>query len=94
MLINGADRASQIRVCLAAARHFQLDDAGARAIVERLIRAIGDHWSAVCAEANLGQVDRRLFWGHQLLNPYAFYGLEGDWANLAVLAGGYREGQS
>lgn len=94
MLIDGADRASQIRVCLGAARHFQLDDADARAIVERLIRAVGDHWGAVCAEANLGQVDRRLFWGRQFLNPYAFYGLEGDAANLAVLAAGYREGQA
>ncbi|AQR62061.1 phosphatidylinositol kinase [Brevundimonas sp. LM2] len=91
MLIVDQNRASQIATCLVAAPHFQLDGPSAVGIVERQIRAIGDHWTAICDEAALGEVDRTLFWGRQFLNPYAFYGLEGGPGEaLAALAGDYR----
>lgn len=91
MLIVDQKRSSQIATCLAAAPHFQLDAPSAVRIVEHQVRAIGDHWASVCDEADLGEVDRTLFWGRQFLNPYAFYGLEGGAGeHLATLAGDYR----
>ena len=90
MLIVDQSRSSQIATCLAAATHFQLDEASAIAIIEHQVRAIGAHWLATCREASLGQVDRAYFWGRQFLNPYAFYGLEGAAAPLAELATRYR----
>jgi serine/threonine-protein kinase HipA len=90
MLIIGQNRSSQITTCLAAADHFQLDAAAAIKIVLNLVRAIGEHWPAVCAEADFGQVDRALFWGRQFLNPFAFYGLNGAAMPLATLATHYR----
>jgi serine/threonine-protein kinase HipA len=92
MLIVGQDRASRIAICLAAAGHFQLDEAASVAIVAGQVRAIGDHWLAICGEAKLGEVDRALFWGRQFLNPYAFYGLVGGAAPLVELAARYRSG--
>jgi serine/threonine-protein kinase HipA len=91
MLIVDQNRSSQIKTCLAAAKHFHLDDAKAIAILEFQIRAIGDNWAQVCAEADLGPVDRALFWGRQFLNPYAFYGLEGAAEPLTTLADAYRK---
>lgn len=90
MLIVDQNRSSRLATCLAAARHFHLDEAAAIAVMERQVRAIGEHWAAVCREADLGQVDRALFWGRQFLNPYAFYGLEGAAAHLAALATRFR----
>lgn len=34
------------------------------------------HWSIVCDEASLSEVDRNLLWGNQILNPYVFEGLK------------------
>lgn len=92
MLIVGQNRSSQIATCLAAASSFQLDAASAAQIVERQVRAIGDHWAAVCDEAGLGDIDRALLWGRQFLNPYAFYGLDvGAGAPVQQLASNYRQ---
>ena len=91
MLIVGQQRSSQIATCLSAAPQFHLDGAQAIAIAEAQIRVIGEHWRPLCDEAALGQIDRRLFWGRQFLNPYAFYGLEGSSGALAALAAQYRE---
>jgi serine/threonine-protein kinase HipA len=91
MLIVDQSRSSQIKTCLAAAKHFHLDEAKAAAIIEFQIQAIGDNWVRVCAEADLGPVDRAVFWGRQFLNPYAFYGLEEAAEPLATLAAGYRQ---
>lgn len=95
MLIADQNRASQIATCLAAASHFQLNAAAALDLVEAQVRVIGDNWRAICREADLGEVDRALFWGRQFLNPYAFYGLEsGQGEVLAALARDYRQGQA
>lgn len=90
MLIIGQHRSSQIATCLAAAGDFHLATDKAVAIVSKQIETIGGHWQSLCDEADLGQVDRRLFWGRQFLNPFAFYGLEGQAAALAERAAAIR----
>lgn len=90
MLIVGNQRSSQISTCLAAAGHFHLDQPRAIAIVDAQLATIGEHWDATCAQAGLGPVDRALFWGRQFLNPFAFYGLEGEAAALAARADALR----
>ena len=54
------------------------------------LETIGAHWLSLCDEADLGQVDRTLFWGRQFLNPFAFYGLDGSAAPLAERAAAIR----
>ena len=71
MLISGDNRMSQLKSCLEAAHHFLLSDDDARAICARLIDTIENHWSAICEEAELSEVDKALFWGRQFLNPYS-----------------------
>jgi serine/threonine-protein kinase HipA len=90
MLIVGQQRSSQIGLCLAAAGDFHLAADQAIALVSRQIEAIGAHWPSLCNEADLGQVDRTLFWGRQFLNPFAFYGLDGPAAPLAERAAAIR----
>jgi serine/threonine-protein kinase HipA len=90
MLISDQNRASQIASCIDAAPHFHLDRNQAIGIVTDQVRVIGENWRALCAEADLGEVDRALFWGRQFLNPYAFYGLEGAAAALPDMAAVYR----
>lgn len=91
MLISDDNRMSQISACLEAAHHFLLSEKEAAAIVEHQISAIGENWSAVCEEADLTETDRTLLWGRQFLNSFAFYGLKGDFAELAKIAGDVRE---
>jgi serine/threonine-protein kinase HipA len=74
MLILGQDRHSQIDLCLKAAPSFLLNEAEAAAIAVQQIKIIKERWSGVCDEAELGQVDRNLFWRRQFLNPFAFIG--------------------
>jgi serine/threonine-protein kinase HipA len=90
MLIVGQQRSSQISTCLAAAGDFHLSAPQAMAIVAHQLETIGQHWGPLCEEANLGQVDRTLFWGRQFLNPFAFYGLEGPAAQLTERANAIR----
>jgi serine/threonine-protein kinase HipA len=91
MLIHGQVRASQVAACLAAAPHFHLAPAEAIARTQRQIAAIGAHWRALVKEAGLGEIDAKLFWGRQFLNPFAFYSLEGDAATLAEQADAVRK---
>lgn len=86
MLISGQRRSSQIATCLAAAADFHLAPDQAIAIVSRQMETIGAHWPSLCDEADLGKVDRTLFWGRQFLNPFAFYQLDGPAAALAERA--------
>ena len=71
MLIAGNNNLSQLKTCLAAAHNFLLSAADAHAIFETQIAAIEKHWTSVCDEAELSEVDRRLLWGRQFLNPYS-----------------------
>lgn len=92
MLIQGEDRTSRIATCLDAAHLFQLDRDRARAIAALQIETLGAAWESVCAAASMGEADRRLLWGRQFLNPFAFEGLAGDDAPLADLAERVRSG--
>ena len=82
MLISGDNRMSRILSCLDAAKDFLLSSEDAIKIIENQITCIIENWSSVCDEAKLNEIDRRLLWRHQFLNPYAFEGLEGDVAYL------------
>jgi serine/threonine-protein kinase HipA len=72
MLIRGSERSSQVGACIAAATQFLLDQKEAVAIVNHQVTVIEHEWQVVCDEAGLNEVDRRLFWRRQFLNPYAF----------------------
>jgi len=90
MLISGGKRMSRISACLGAAHHFLLTEKNALAIVENQISAIGENWIAVCEKADLTETDRKLLWGRQFLNTFAFDDLEGKFAKLARIAGDVR----
>lgn len=75
MLIVGQDRSSKLTTCLAAARHFQLAEREATAIMERQRQVIESRWSEVCEEAQLSETEKKFFWQRQFLNPFAFEGV-------------------
>lgn len=77
MLIKGDNRASTLAALLAAAPDYHLKETEAAALIERQITSIAEHWQAVCDEAGLNPVDRKLFAGRQFLNSYALDGLDG-----------------
>jgi serine/threonine-protein kinase HipA len=71
MLISGNNNMSQLKSCLEAANHFLLSVSDASAIFTHLIGTIENNWSAISEEAELSEVDKKLFWGRQFLNPYS-----------------------
>ena len=71
MMISGNNNMSQLKSCLEAANHFLLSQGDARAIFDHLTESIKKHWRPVCEQARLSEVDRKLFWGRQFLNPYS-----------------------
>ncbi|MEI6066065.1 MAG: HipA domain-containing protein [Methylococcaceae bacterium] len=92
MLISGGDRASQLASCIKAAPLFFLSKAQAIELIQSQVKMIGEQWLAVCDSAGLSAVDRRLLWGRQFFNPYAFYGLSEDAKFLATMAEHFRTG--
>lgn len=72
MLITDNNRMSQIASCIEAASQFLLTQDEATDIAEYQKRTIEDNWQLVCDSAGLGEVDKKLLWGRQFLNPYAF----------------------
>ncbi len=70
MLISGGNNLSQIKNCLDAAHHFLLSKEQATAIFEMQKQVIENHWDAVCDEAELNEIDKKLLWGRQFLNPF------------------------
>ncbi|RLA14333.1 MAG: type II toxin-antitoxin system HipA family toxin [Gammaproteobacteria bacterium] len=71
MLISGNNNLSQLKTCLETANHFLLSQDEARTIFAHLREIIEQHWDTVCEEAELSEVDKKLFWGRQFLNPYS-----------------------
>ena len=71
MLISGDNNLSQLKSCLEAAHNFLLSEAEARGIFKKLTAVIEQQWDAVCEEAELSEVDKRLLWTRQFLNPYS-----------------------
>ncbi|MBP2198914.1 type II toxin-antitoxin system HipA family toxin [Pantoea cypripedii] len=72
MLINGNNRLSQRSVCLETAHNFLLSQEEALEIFDAQVEIITSRWNDVCDEAELSEVDRRLFWKRQFLNPFVF----------------------
>ncbi|MEZ5528674.1 MAG: type II toxin-antitoxin system HipA family toxin [Porticoccaceae bacterium] len=75
MSIHEENKLSQLTNCLAACNDFQLSEEEAKVIVSKQVETIRNHYTAICQEANLSEVDQRLFWRRQFLNPFCFYGL-------------------
>ena len=71
MLISGNNNLSQLKTCLIAAKYFLLSEDDARGIFECLTQSIERHWDAVCEDAKLDEIDRRLLWRRQFLNPFS-----------------------
>jgi serine/threonine-protein kinase HipA len=71
MLISGNNNLSQLKTCLQAANHFLLAQDEARTLFGYMRVSIEKHWDAVCEQAELSEVEKRLLWGRQFLNPYS-----------------------
>jgi serine/threonine-protein kinase HipA len=66
-------RESLVATCVANANSYLLNDADARAIIDRQIATIQDHFDQVCDEAAMEE-DRVHYYGRQFLNPQALDG--------------------
>ena len=75
MRILGENKFSQLKVCRDAAYNFLLSESEADAIFDHQIETIERHWLEVCGDADLSEVDRKLFWKRMFLNPFALEGL-------------------
>jgi serine/threonine-protein kinase HipA len=71
MLISGDNNLSQLKTCLETAHNFLLSKEEAREIFGNLAATIEHHWETVCEEAELNEVDKKLLWRRQFLNPYS-----------------------
>lgn len=71
MRICGDNNLSRLKTCVETAHNFLLSEEESRAIFDHLMATIEWHWDAVCDEAGLSQVDKRLLWRRQFLNPYS-----------------------
>jgi len=71
MLISGDNNLSKLKTCLETAHNFLLSEEEARETFNNQIATIEQHWDAVCEDAELNEVDKRLLWRRQFLNPYS-----------------------
>ena len=71
MLISGNNNLSQLKLCLETAHNFLLSEEDARNIFKRQIAVIEQHWESACHEAKLTEVDKKLLWKRQFLNPFS-----------------------
>ncbi len=71
MLISGNNNLSQLKLCLETAHNFLLSKEDARNIFKRQIAVIEQHWESACHEAKLTEVDKKLLWKRQFLNPFS-----------------------
>jgi serine/threonine-protein kinase HipA len=86
MLISADDRQSRISSCLDSAHQFLLSEKEAMDIIAQQVSVITECWDEVCILADLNETDRRLFWGRQFLNPFAFENLAGDAVSIKFFA--------
>jgi serine/threonine-protein kinase HipA len=70
MLISDNNNLSQLKTCLETAHNFRLSVESARTIFEDMTAVIETNWETVCDGAELSEVDRKLLWGRQFLNPF------------------------
>ncbi len=71
MLITDNNNLSQLKSCLEAAHHFLLSQEEAHSVFEIQEMVIQENWEMVCNEAQLSEVDKRLLWRRQFLNPFS-----------------------
>ena len=71
MLISGNNNLSQLKTCLETAHNFLLSERDALLVIEKQKSVIEEKWNSVCDEARLNEVDRKLLWGRQFLNPFS-----------------------
>ena len=71
MRIVGDDNSSRLATCIKAAPAFRLSQAQAHEICTEMTALMEHHWTSVCDEAKLPEVDRNRLWQRQFLNPYA-----------------------
>lgn len=76
--LGSSKQQGQLRTCLDVAPYFMLTRRQAVSLIERQIEVVVSQWRAVCVEAEMSDVDRNLLRRRQLLNPYAFEGLENE----------------
>ena len=74
MLINGNNNLSKVLHCVEAAHHFLLTKPEAESIIAFQKDVIKTKWDEICSEAGLSEIDKKLLWGRQFLNPFAFEG--------------------
>lgn len=72
MLISNGDRMSKLSSCVNAAGIFMLSEEEARTIIDYQKNIVIDNWRRICDEAGLNEIERKLFWERQFLNPYIF----------------------
>ena len=75
MNISGESKLSQLGNCLSASAAFHLSEEQAIEIIEHQVHTIAEKFFTTCSAAQLTEVDQRLFWRRQFLNPFCFYGL-------------------
>lgn len=68
---NG-ERSSQLRTCIAACEVYLLDRADAQAIIDAQVEIIRTQWDEAADSARLTELDRRLLYGREILNEFAF----------------------
>jgi len=71
MLIFGDNNLSQLKTCLETAHNFLLSEEEARETFGNITAVIEQHWDTVCEDAKLNEVDKKLLWRRQFLNPYS-----------------------
>jgi len=71
MRIIGENNLSQFKTCLSAAQNFLLSKDEAYIIFEHQKSIIEQNWQSICDEAKLNEVDRKLLWERQFLNPFS-----------------------
>lgn len=75
MKISGDNNLSQLKICLEIAHHFMLSKEEAKAIFGHIEATIRENWTAVCEEVQITEVDQKILWERQFLNPFSFEGL-------------------
>ncbi len=71
MLISGSNNLSTLKTCLETAHNFLLSKEEAHNIFDKQILTITENWEDICLEAKLNEVDKKMLWGRQFLNPFS-----------------------
>lgn len=72
MLILDNQRMSKILLCIEAAHHFLISKEEAQEIADNQVSIVKRNWSEICNEAELNNIERKLLWHRQFLNPFIF----------------------